>query len=381
MISTAKSAVNNRYSGIELLKIIAMFLIVLSHVTQTLGWQAQAVSVHYAYKLSQASTDWNVPILAWFRIFGAQGNLLFFICSAWFLVDSRKVKAEKIFHMLADVWVINALFLTVFLCADPFSLSYRDVKMSLLPTSFALNWYITCYILLYLIHVELNYLLDHLSQQKHLAYTAMMILLYVLVPYLKPGLFFVSALIEFIVIYFTIAYLKKYLPGFCSDKVKNKRLLLICFILLPCLILLTNYLGLNYEYFRNELLRWGGNTAPILLLTAIAAFNLCEKMKFVNVTVNSCASLLFLVYFIHENYLVRIFLRPRIWGSIIGRFGQINIIVLTIIYSVGLFVVSILLAYLYKAILQTTIHRLSEGLLKRLARIYSRLRDEFLNLS
>ena len=81
-----------RNSGIELVKVIAILLIVCSHVVQTLG----GGNSDYTIDLSTATTDWVRLLITMFRYSGALGNTLFFVCSAWFLLDSKQVSGQKI---------------------------------------------------------------------------------------------------------------------------------------------------------------------------------------------------------------------------------------------------------------------------------------------
>lgn len=103
-----------RQSGIELLKILAMILIVISHVNYTLGNENVHFSTDYIFRYQNPSMNIQSLILAWFASFGAQGNLIFFVCSAWFLIESRTVNYKKIIRMLADVWFINICILVIF---------------------------------------------------------------------------------------------------------------------------------------------------------------------------------------------------------------------------------------------------------------------------
>ena len=87
-----------RESGIELYKVIAIFLIVLSHVIQTLTEPNYVLGIGEGtfINIATATTDLNVLLLALFRICGALGNNMFFICSAWFLVNSNALFKELV---------------------------------------------------------------------------------------------------------------------------------------------------------------------------------------------------------------------------------------------------------------------------------------------
>ena len=92
LIETGGRMKKERESGIELYKVIAIFLIVLSHVIQTLTEPNYVLGIGEGtfINIATATTDLDVLLLALFRICGALGNNMFFICSAWFLVNSKK---------------------------------------------------------------------------------------------------------------------------------------------------------------------------------------------------------------------------------------------------------------------------------------------------
>ena len=87
---------NMRDSGIELLKVIAILLIVISHVVQTLSSENPLIGYSdYILDLSCATKEMQLVILMIMRHFGALGNSIFFICSTWFLLDSKIVSVKK----------------------------------------------------------------------------------------------------------------------------------------------------------------------------------------------------------------------------------------------------------------------------------------------
>lgn len=86
-----RSRIDSRHSGIELLKVIAVALIVLSHVCQSVG-QFPSELPEYAGLLidsSQVTTNFNYLLIGFFRYFGPLGNNIFLVCSFWFLVESK----------------------------------------------------------------------------------------------------------------------------------------------------------------------------------------------------------------------------------------------------------------------------------------------------
>ena len=77
-----------RDSGIELLKIFAIFIIVIGHTVQSLTNEAYTNN-SYVIDISRATTNVKFILLQIFRYFGSWGNSIFFICSAWFLLKSK----------------------------------------------------------------------------------------------------------------------------------------------------------------------------------------------------------------------------------------------------------------------------------------------------
>lgn len=126
--------------------------------------------------------------------------------------------------MMADVWVINVLILIV-MAVGGASIDVKDVIKSFFPNIFGLNWYITCYILFCLIHDKLNLIIESCTKKELLTMNIIALLLYYGSCYIKGGLFFASELITFIVIYFFMAYIKRYLPELCNNKKLN---LILC---------------------------------------------------------------------------------------------------------------------------------------------------------
>lgn len=79
-----------RDSGIELLKIFAIFVIVINHTVQSLTNEAYNIPNNgFVIDISRATTNIQCILLQIFRHFGVLGNSVFFICSAWFLLKSK----------------------------------------------------------------------------------------------------------------------------------------------------------------------------------------------------------------------------------------------------------------------------------------------------
>lgn len=201
-----ETSVKQRQSGIELLKIIAMFLIVISHCAQSMIGSENFILSNI--NIEQPTTDHTIFILYFFRHLGVLGNTVFLLSSVWFLVDNKNLKLNKIANMVLNVYVISVIFLLIFLTMGV-DIFVEDILKCLFPTTFSLNWYITCYLLLYSIYPLLNTVINKLTQKQHLAYNCVFFILYFLIGSIRES-FYVNELICFIIIYFIAAYIKKY---------------------------------------------------------------------------------------------------------------------------------------------------------------------------
>ena len=352
-----------RESGIELYKVIAIFLIVLSHVIQTLTEPNYVLGIGEGtfINIATATTDLDVLLLALFRICGALGNNMFFICSAWFLVNSKKMSLKKVIRMILDVWIINMI---VFWGLHAIGIQFQvsDTVRTFFPTTFANNWYITCYLLFYLIHPFLNRMLEQLNISEHFALTSFLFMIYFIIPVLpleEINLFFANELVIFLATYVIVSFIKTYKNEWTENLKLNKGILFVSIVSYVVLILSVDYLGLRTNYFLNRLVRWNMNNSLFMFLIAFSSFNMMKKKKFINRTINYFSSLSLLVYIFHENIAFRRYFRPVIEFSILRRFGIEHAFICAVFMAVSLAILSFIISAIYKIFFTKIVSKLS----------------------
>lgn len=352
-----------RESSIELYKVIAIFLIVLSHVIQTLTEPNYVLGIGEGtfINIATATTDLNVLLLALFRICGALGNNMFFICSAWFLVNSKKMSLKKVIHMILDVWIINMI---VFWGLHAIGIQFQvsDTVRTFFPTTFANNWYITCYLLFYLIYPFLNRMLEQLNISEHFALTSFLFMIYFIIPVLpleEINLFFANELVIFLATYVIVSFIKIYKNEWTENLKLNKGILFVSIVSYVALILSVDHLGLRTNYFLNRLVRWNMNNSLFMFLIAFSSFNMMKKKKFINRTINYFSSLSLLVYIFHENLAFRRYFRPVIEFSILRRFGIEHAFICAVFMAVSLAILSFIISAVYKIFFTKIVSKLS----------------------
>lgn len=107
-----KNAVKkSRNSSIELLKILAIILIVVSHAAPLYG---DNTAISYI-DLTKATKDVSEFILIIIRTLGQVGNIIFVMCSAYFLYRFKKCKTEKnIIYFVRLFYYINVIFISLY---------------------------------------------------------------------------------------------------------------------------------------------------------------------------------------------------------------------------------------------------------------------------
>lgn len=346
-----------RNSSIELLKLIAMLTIVLSHVAQTVG----SANTQIPFDANISSMDPTIIILQLLRYFGSIGNNLFFICSAWFLVDKEKIKAEKIASLWGNTWTISALLLIGFFIAG-ISVSYKSALTHLFPTLLRNNWYITCYLLFYPITPALNSLIKGMTKRKFLSVNLVLTFLYVVIPLVKTDLLYNSNLVRFIVIYFLVAYCKLYLMNTISKPKVNWIMLLVGIIGIVAIQLSIDFFGSHIpvvgRLIGSHAIHFNNNSSPFVLLVAFSLFNIFRLNSWFSKCINDLASVTVFVYLLHENNLVRTHLRPFVIETLACRFGYQNIVVIIISFAIILYLACLLLGVLYKASISVLVDKL-----------------------
>ncbi len=365
-----------RESGIELYKVIAIFLIVLSHVIQTLTEPNYVLGIGEGtfINIATATTNLNVLLLAVFRICGALGNNMFFICSAWFLVNSKKMSLKKVVHMILDVWIINMIVL-IALRSIGVQLQISDTVKTFFPTTFANNWYITCYLLFYMIHPFLNRMLDQMSINEHLAFATILFVIYFIIPVLpleEINLFFANEFVIFLATYVIVSFIEIYKNEWTENLKFNECILFVSIISYVVLILCVDFLGLRTNYFLNRLVRWNMNNSLFMFLIAFSSFNIMKKKKFINRSINYLSSLSLLVYIFHENLAFRRYLRPVIEFSILNRFGIEHAFICAVCMAVSLAILSFIISAIYKIFFIKTVSKLSSIISKNLLTLWKK---------
>lgn len=354
----------SRLSGIELLKLIAMFMIVISHSGPYYG---NVCSESYV-NLQMATTNIQNLLMVVFVYMGQIGNCLFLVCSTYFLLEQETVSWKKILYFLGDCLFFSVCFLAVFLAAG-YHIPSMMILKQFFPTTFEFNWFVGCYLLLYVIHPALNLVIRNLSRERLLLVDLGGFLLYSVVQMVARDSFYYNRLIGFILIYFLMAYSKRYMKNTCRDKRHNLIWLCLSVILILGMILTTNVLGLYVDIFCDRMLYFSIFVNPLMIIMAFSAFYLFKEMQFRNDIISLCASVTLYIYVIHENYLFANYARPQYFEYIYQRFTYKHVAFWALVLAAVCYIVSLFIGLVYQVTLAKVVHKVCDGLEKRLRKV------------
>ena len=368
-----------RNSGIEAIKVMAILIIIINHTFQTFESGSQyTASQDYVLKLTTATTSIQQIICTILRYGGSLGNNIFFVCSAWFLLDSKRADKKKWISMFSDIWFISLFILGAASLSGSCRLSTKIVIKSLFPVTMENNWYMTCYLLFYPIHPALNSIIDRMEQKQLLRVTIVLLVLYAGISYVIHRKLFMSWLVLWITLYFTIAYMKKYLKESSEKRLFNVLLIVTGLLGNTGMVLITNFLGLRVELLHDKLLYWNVNNSPFLIMTAVGMLNSGRKAGGKNYLINRLSGLSMLIYLFHENLIIRTCYRPQ-WVDFVYQICGQNYLMGGVILALVIFTASAAVSFVYEKTVQKPVHDAAWKMYTYVAKAYQKLETVLLS--
>ncbi len=289
-----------RLSGLELLRLIAMLGIVLSH------WGG-----HGSWNLSSDNTFIiNKIWLQLCQFFGEVGNCIFFLITGYFTYNRETINKKGIIRLILDVKFYAFSVWLVALALGVYSFSFGGLTKYLFPIVFKQYWFVLPFLTVCAIAPWINDILRKSTPKTLKWYFVIMILIEMILPLI--GAITISSNVGlFILVYSIGAIIKKEEKLFSF--VNRYRLLLIgCgygiaigslyFIDLMCA-----KLGISCDYSMVLISRF--SFVPIL--ASLGLFLVFKQKRFTNSMINYCAQGVLSVYLISEHP----YIHPWFWKS------------------------------------------------------------------
>lgn len=327
-----------RESNFELLRIVAMLMIVFHHFAFHGGfnWESTAITIPRLW--------YNFIMMG-----GKVGVNLFILISGYFLILNKGINIKKIFKMLGQVFFYSILFL------NTSGGGIRTLVANFFPILSSKWWFASTYFVLYLIHPFLNIFLRNLDKKKYQNLLVGLVFLWSIIPTFTSFQLQLNDLLWFTVLYAIAGYIRLY--GLNKKyTVKTYFWLWVLFSLLTYFssVILT-IVDIKFDAFKPSYVTYfyGVNTVSVLLIS-LTLFMTFVKLKInYNKWINVVASSTFGIYLIHDNAIIR----KLLWIDLFKNASYQNSILL-IPYSIGVVILVFIVCSIIDLIRQQTIEKL-----------------------
>lgn len=296
-----------RQTNFEMLRIVGMLLIVMSHCDEFFGLADRYSTSLGIYKI----------ITDWLHSGGQIGVGCFLLISGYFMVE-QKVTIRKILKLVGEVWFYTIGTYLIF--GGGYRLLHNGmgklwfVKQTVYafsPILFSHYWFVTAYIILLIVSPFLNKLIFALDKKNYQKFLVTLIGLFVIlaggIPSALSGMIG-GRLIPVFVIYIIAGYIRRFGDLKKANATRHFMVALVMYFLLLFSFYAITYLGiklnsemiLNHRYFYREL------NSPLVVIICVELFIGfgCLEVKYMKM-LNSIAGCTFGVYLIHQNRIVQ----------------------------------------------------------------------------
>jgi surface polysaccharide O-acyltransferase-like enzyme len=279
-------------------------------------------------------------------------NCYMFI-TGYFLIKS-KFSIIKILKLWGQVLFYSITIYLIFLFTNIIDFNIKDMIVSFMPIITKEYWFVTVYILLYLLSPYLNILIYNLSKKQFKTLIGIMLFVFCICTTFLPSSFTLDTtrgygIIWFVCLYFIGAYIRLHFDGKSKINILNFLLYFIITILvIVSRFIITdicNIFNVNTAYN----LKFYEYNSITILLSSIFLFlffkNLNINSNIIKTTVLKIAPLTLGVYLIHEQSNMRIILYKNILNT--SNYLDNNFfVIISITSSILIFIICIFVEFL-----------------------------------
>ncbi len=344
MLYNIKYKMKNRLPSLDLLKILAIFLIVVFHasykgiptfVVDSLGWVNQAF--YYI-----------------FYHFGELGVNLFMLITGFFLVSSTSVKKNKIIKIILDVYFFAIFSVVLSLVFKKYVFHIQD----LFPITFTYYWYVTGYLIIYILSPFINKFVRGLSQKQFQKLLFILFILFSFIPTVAglttgstEDLGFYNRFVWLLFVYLAGGYLSVYRGQLSLMNSSVKKLLIALYKLLlfvGAFAIFSYFAQINTRFFNIPPNYFWGPNSVVIFLISILLFALfyhfkIPENKFTALIAQSTLS----IYLLHEHPKFLFILWLDIFSFAPFYYSK-KLFLMVIIYSLVVMLTGVLIHYFKK---------------------------------
>lgn len=296
--------VKTRESNIEALRIISMLFIILFHYVANCNFQYTNLSL-------------NNLMIKTILFFGELGVNLFILITGYYLCES-KMSLKKLVLIIGEVFFYNLLNYFIGYKIGYIN-SLNDLKI-LFPVITGYYWFITGYILVYILSPYFNKLISIFSKREYQKFLLITLTIWCIIPTVlgffynsSERLLYFNGFIWLSLMYFIGAYIRKYNIKSLNTKKKS---IITCGITFLIMILSICII----DSFKETFLRIGTTETAyfrspnnlLMIILSISCFMFFKNLSIKrNIIINKIASTTLGIYLFHEGVL-----KKYIWGTL-----------------------------------------------------------------
>ena len=342
-----------RASNFELLRIIAIVLIVMQHLA-------------YYSKFDYSSMSFfDNSYIYIMEIFGKLGVFLFVIITGFFY-DKNKSNIKKYIFFDIKIVVYSLLCILAGVIIKD-KISVEIIIKAFFPCCFSLYWFATCYLLLIIFAPYLNIIVERLDKAAYIRFLIILFFLISIIAYIPKTEVYFNNFFMFIFIYFIGAYIKKYDVSISNNiAMKVMIALVILSVAVALLFMVASYKltilnkYLMFPFYLNS---------PLTVALGIITFLIFKNIKIDSNAINRISKNTFGIYLIHENPIVRNIIWNRFFN--LSNYTGVNLIILSVIKICVIIFICILLSFLIDNFLLKKINIVVEKIINLVDRIYN----------
>lgn len=299
-----------RQSNLEVLRIISMILIVMSHCDEIFGLS----------DLYSSTIGINKIITDWLHIGGQIGVGCFVLISGYFMIE-QNITVKKILKMTGQVWFYTIGIWCVWsiwqigILNNSWISCLKGAKGAFFPILTSHYWFATAYVILMVLSPFFNKLIFSLNQNEYKNLLISVIGIFVILkggfPNIIPGMSD-GRLMPVFIMYFIAGYIKRFRIEKKNNARRHLSIAVLFYFLLFTSFYLITLLGVKFDssslinnrYFYRVL------NSPLIVVICVELFLCMIEVNISNsMLVNKIASCTFGVYLIHCNNLMQGVLR------------------------------------------------------------------------
>ncbi|MCR5430295.1 MAG: acyltransferase [Eubacterium sp.] len=294
-----------RKSNYELLRIISMLLILMSHSDEIFGLS----------KMYSTSIGINKLITDFLHIGGQVGVGCFVLITGYFMID-KTITLKRILKLTGEVWFYTiTIWLGWFIIkmlqgGIGFKVFGKQTLFAFFPIILRHYWFVTAFVILMILSPFLNKLIHTLDYSAYSRFLIILIVVFVVLiggfPKILPEMVG-GRLVPMIIVYFIAGYIKRFRIERKNNARKHLMVAVLGYIILFASAFLITLVGLkmNNAFLLDNRYFYRVLNSPIVIIICVELFIGFTELKIRDSRIiNTIASCTFGVFLIHANKII-----------------------------------------------------------------------------